>query len=640
MLAAVAAALFSCNKVEEMIQEEPKQEEPQNEAKGIPVTLKGTLDQTKTEIDGETLYWGKGDEIQVLEVNEAVADILESNDLVSERKATASFQGTVTNPGDHFAVYYSGDEFSWDGTDMLMAIPAQQTIPAAGGTFDPKADILISNVFNVSEANQVLNPSFSRLTSYIKVIPKGTLGYTIDKVTISSSQTIAGKLSLVHEDNVLNFTEESNTIEVTDGTYTLTSDGSKFTYIGIAPVTLAAGATLTVEIEAEGHHWVATKTLDADLVFKSGHVRPINLNLTEANEAHLVLEKVWGHYGVAGVAGWPAYVTGVEDLDGPSFLRNACFDDDYVYIPKTSSESTDGNNFNEASIFKFSVADGSYAGKVQRTTDPDYMAGTWASTFPVSCARVMKNTDPTVNNGKDVLVCANLSDGAQRIRLYAWENGTNAQPKLLTNITGMSERRWGDRISVTGTYQSGRVWYRNFYSVGTTAWFDITNGAISTDYIVGLGAIATDSDNCASEYKSFGSYGLISTNIGAGTHLIKGTTKMESYVGYKRCFGWDAFEYKGKKYLAYLDMSGGTNLPIVTVLEGATDTYENLKATLDAKNVVVRASIAQSDPDDFSTTGVYAANNQGDCQVRFINGEPYILGVTRGGIALFKLVLK
>ena len=366
--------------------------------------------------------------------------------------------------------------------------------------------------------------------------------------------------------------------------------------------------------------------------------------MTLSYETRPALKKVWGHYGQAGVAGWPGLMEGITDLDGN--IRNATFDDDFVYIPKTKGVDADGDgNFDEVKIFKFNVSDGSYAGLVQRTTDPDYMAGTWASTFPVSCARVMKNTDPALNDGKDILVCTNLSDG-QNVRLYAWENGVNQQPRLLTNISGLP-RRFGDRISVEGTYQKGRVWYRSFAG-GMTAYINLVpgytagfNGSHAWNWVEGLGATATDDgDNMITEYTSFnnGAFGIVSSNSGKGIYLVNGTATVNTYPGYKRCFGWHGFELDGTSYIAYLDMSTGTDKPAIAILEGKYDTVDNLQATLDAKNVVLKAAFATEDVEDFTTGTAYATNNVGECEVRIIDGVPYILGATRGSIALFKML--
>lgn len=407
--------------------------------------------------------------------------------------------------------------------------------------------------------------------------------------------------------------------------------------------TLAVGTVLNASDAGGGNIFVEGAAGDKFDVYVNASLKKIIvLKSGETFEYPIVsLQKEWINAGQAGVGGWSAFITGAEDLDGNSggYVRNATFDDDYVYIPKNSGASADGSNFDEASILKFKVSDGTYAGKVQRTTTPDYMAGTWASTFPVSSVRVMKNTDSSVNGGKDVLVAVNLCDGSgQRVRVYAWPNGIDAEPVLLANFAGMNERRWGDKITVEGTYQEGRIWYRNFYSVGTTAWLAVKDGAIPDAYFYALGAISANTDNAFTEFKSFnkGAFGLISNNLSAGTYLVQGSTVKETYTQYKRAWGWSEFNYKGQDYLAYLDLADGTNMPRITVLKGSCDTYANLKATLDDHIVAARVAFAIDDPSDFTSTTAWAYNGIGDCSVRIIGGEPYILGMTRGSMGLFK----
>lgn len=410
------------------------------------------------------------------------------------------------------------------------------------------------------------------------------------------------------------------------------------TWLRIDPATRSSiekTVTFLVDANPEAQPRSATvRVLRAD---NGAPVQTITIAQKE-KEMTLSLEKAWAHRGVAGVAGWPAYVEGCNDLD--TFIRNATFDDEFVYVPKTAGLNADGDdNFDEVKIFKFKVSDGSYAGLVQRTTNPDYMAGTWASTFPVSCARVMKNTNPEINGGKDILVACNLSDG-QNVRVYAWENGIDVQPKLIANFS--NGRRMGDRISVSGTYQSGRIWFRQALSNSMMAWLTVTNGTTPSWGFDALGEAPYGDAESMGEFTPFGNgnFGLVATNSGVGLHLVEGKNEIKLYPDLKRCFGWSPFEFNGKKYLAFLHMAGGTNLPILTVLEGASSTKDELQATLDAYKVAVRVNLCSDTPDDFETTLPYATNNQGDCSVRIIDGVPYILGATRGAMGVYKMVLK
>ena len=380
---------------------------------------------------------------------------------------------------------------------------------------------------------------------------------------------------------------------------------------------------------------------------------------TVVTEKVLTLEKVFGIHGVAGVAGWPAYVTSgslADVLDDNTQARNATFDSEFVYVAQ--SESIAANGDETPLIHKFKISDGTYAGAVQKCIDPAYMAGSYCGIHPVSVVRFMENSNADINGGKPVLIAINLGDGGTH-RVYAWVNGTNNEPRLLANFS--NGRRLGDKVSVEGNYQDGKLWFRSndgdgmvcavIFQEGWGAKYPNNDeksfkGADVWNWVEARGKMPVDDVNNISEYYPFGktTYGLIATNSGVGLHLMDGTTEKKLYPEFKRCFGWHGFEFNGKSYIAFTNVGtkdgAATNKPIVTVIEGAYDTVDNLQATLDAFKVVARASIASADPNDFDATTTYLNNNTTECQVRIIDGVPYILGMTRGGIALFKLVLK
>ena len=644
--AAIAALAFvSCNKEIE-VSVAPVED-------GIKVAVVADMPMTKTALGEATasniaIDWVNG--VDKVGFFNHTADVnVQSSAVVVDGSGKATFTATVPSAGTYYA-YYPYQNFTGDNAPSAegVIVEISNNQRPSPTSFDPKADILVSTGFAATgETDTPASIQFKRVGAFMRIqFVDGTTGSKLSGehaniVAIQIDTDGAPRLSAkyrLHGENGATYQSgwKKITASYDEGVFVLTGDG-KYAFFGVKPQTFANAQRFFVTAETDHYSISKTITLPSEIVVNPGDMLPIKITLTDGDVIKNKLAKVWGNYGVAGVAGWPAYVAGAEGLDGA--LRNACFDDDYVYIPKTSGASTDGENFDEASVYMFNVSDGAYAGKVQRTTSPDYMAGTWASTHPVSCARMMKNTNPSVNGGKDILIVANLCDGTQQVRIYAWENGIASQPKLLSNFQGMANRRWGDRIWTEGTYQSGKIWFRNFYAVGTTAWLNVTNGVLSAEFLA-KGAISVDEANNISDYKNFdpvsSNYGIVSTASGNGIHLISGTSVSKTYAGYKRCYGWEAFTYNAKNYLAYLDMSGGTNLPIVVVLEGDSDSLSNLEATLDAKNIVARAALATSNQNDFTTTGVYATSSVGDCIVRFIGGVPYILGMTRGGIALFR----
>ena len=640
--AAAAMAFTSCNKINE-------EDAPLTSEGSIQVSITtGEID-TKTSYDPASgnIYWLSGDILGVVDDGlNGNYDFRQSS--YDGTKTTTEFTGNVDETGAHYA-YYPYSSTMTLGSGPHVSLSNWQVMPESG-SFDAKADILVSESFDIAAAgpNNVSALRFRRIGAFIDVRfqagPSLTVDLTseaINSVTITAESDLVGDCVLNPTTGALSsFTNGSNTVYV--GRAATEDIYDSHSFAGVYPQILAEGSKLIFDVETNSHKIHKEVTVPAGgITLRAGHIQPLKLN---TNDTDIVptLSKVWGIYGEAGVCGWPGKVDGIEDLDGN--IRNATFDDDFVYIPKTKGVSEDGN-FTEYKIFKFNVSDGSYAGLVTPATDPAYMAGTWASTFPVSCARVMKNTEPTVNGGKDILVCTNLCDG-QNVRLYAWENGVDQQPRLLTNFT--SPRRFGDRISVEGTYQNGRVWYRSF-AAGITAFVNLVpgytggfNGSHAWNWVEGIGATATeDGDNMITEYTSFnnGAFGIVSSNSGNGIYLLTGTTTTKNYTDYKRCWGWHAFAFNGVNYIAYLDLSTGTDKPIITIIRGASSTVGELKATLDAKQIVARAAFATDDVKDFSTGTAYATNNVGECEFRVIGGEPYILGATRGSIALFKLEL-
>ena len=79
-------------------------------------------------------------------------------------------------------------------------------------------------------------------------------------------------------------------------------------------------------------------------------------------------------------------------------------------------------------------------------------------------------------------------------------------------------------------------------------------------------------------------------------------------------------------------------MTVIRVLEGASNTAAALQATLDAHVVAFEAAFATADMSDMETGTTPATEGVGDCQVRFIDGVPYVLGVTSGSMALFRIV--
>ena len=649
MLAAVAAAaLVSCAK-------EMDKPEAEQKGEGIQITVVTALQETKTYmVDDNTAGWSAGDKVDF--VQSAAGEKVQSEAaVISEGKAT--FTATVANTGSFYAYYPTSSRALVNNHGEVKVLENQY--PSAADTFDPAADVLVSDYFDVTTAGSTsTDPTelrFKRLGAFIKLnFVDGTTGSKLasehaSSVAIQSDGT--GKIQLVGKmeispEGIESFTRYNYkvTANYDDGVFDIDDN---YAFFGVLPNTLVNGSKLIFTAETEKYLIFKTVTLTKDITYDSGDVLPITVNIGDANiEQKLKLNKLVGIYGKAGVAGWPAYVPGgsmADVLDDNIQLRNATFDKDYIYVAQ--SESWVANGDVQPYIFKFNVSDGKSAGHVTPAYDPAYMGGSYCGIHPVSCVRFMDNDKPSVNGGKPVLVAVNLAEGGTH-RIYAWENGIDNQPRLVANFS--NDRRLGDKVSVEGNYWTGKLWFRSFDEDAMVCYVNFVDGYTGGqggshlwNWVEARGKMPVSDHSNISEYYTFGTgnYGLIATNSAVGLHLMDGTTEVKLYEKYARSFGWHAFTFNGKNYLAFLDASDGLNKPRITVLKGDTDSAAHLQETIDNQIIVARVSIASSDPYDFSASTTYAHQNLGDCQVRVLDDGVYILGMIRGGVALFKVAL-
>ena len=187
MLAAAAAAAFSsCS----------KEVAPVEGSEGISFTVVADANATKTVLDGLTPKWVDGDAIG-LSKGSVNVKFEETSIPDGGTASTASFSGTVTDPGEYFAYYpYSTLGYNLLAGGPKIEIPAVQN-PTLN-SFDGAADILGTARFNVAEdTDEVTGLSFNRLTSVVKLVfkdPSSLLGgEKIQQASIeSNSNPFAG----------------------------------------------------------------------------------------------------------------------------------------------------------------------------------------------------------------------------------------------------------------------------------------------------------------------------------------------------------------------------------------------------------------------------------------------------------------
>lgn len=298
------------------------------------------------------------------------------------------------------------------------------------------------------------------------------------------------------------------------------------------------------------------------------------------------------------------------------------------------------NSTSAPAIYKYNIVDGTYAGTLDVT-------GMSTGTHPVSVLKMIKNTDSSVNGGKDILVACNLTTDGAPLQIWSWENGTDTAPVKKYSLD--AARRFGDKMSFSGTWQSGKFWFRSNQSGDAlVANIPINNGAVQTwidAYRMTLADYQCMSDVFwyPAENGTVADYCLIGTNSSTALYLMSGTsaagagTVNAQYDNLKNTLGVNFFEYNGTKYIAWVSMAEGGQYPRLQVVEGDGSSLATLKAALDTypENVVFEAPLQHES--DFTAAGSNTGVNA-DCSVRVVNGEVYIAAMGwKNGLSVFKL---
>ena len=319
--------------------------------------------------------------------------------------------------------------------------------------------------------------------------------------------------------------------------------------------------------------------------------------------------------------------------------RNMTMDREYVYV----AQAAGGNG----AVKAISIADPSQTKDVKvKTYTPE---GLDNGTHAVTCVRMLPNTDPAVNGGKDVLVGSNLTlgDGTEKLTVYVWSNGIDADPNYFVIDSGV--RRLGDKFTVKGTYQSGELYFFDFNDGNTVIRVNMKDGVAGLwgtpelAYATGRFAMpvagASNIGECtihpdtAFDGDGNPTAALLTTNAVNGFFTQNaGNAYVASAWGtdpkLTQTFGYNFFEHGGKDCIAYVKVAGdraSASLNIIEDVNGAAD----FKGTLEAQKVLFTAPV--------NGTG-NAGHGLGDCATVVIDGTRYIAVMAQNiGISLYKL---
>lgn len=636
MLAAAAAAAFvSCNKEEDVINEEVNGE-------GIALTI-STGEATKTAYDGTNIGWLYTDVIGVANSSEK-KEFTQTGASYTGMKSTTQFSGTVPSVGTYYAYYpYSESMLSVSG--VTVKLPSEQVqyyVDSSFDSFSPDADILVSQPIDVTSTSTTVSTKFKRLGAFLK-ISFNTSGLSSSLKTALDAQSIYG-LTVTSDTDLAG----SVAIDLANGELAGLSNGEKtiklgyqassivpssISYVGIYPQTIPAGTELTITADTPKYSITRTITLTSALTIGSGKILPVTVALEDADVEHKVeLQRQWGWYSDASTL-WTPNVTAISITHPETYgmARGLAMDDEYIYLPKSSAY---------AAIAAVKITDPTT--QVKGSVSGVDVGGTFKSSF----VRMMKNTDPSVNGGKDVLLLSNLTAAdAANVVIYAYTSGIENAPVILAQFAWDSAnnvadwRRYGDRFYVTGTWQDGKI-YLPSYNANKIVALKVANGARTAveQYAAG-DANSPDGIKDLTVYpgddKLFLTNGSIANLVSAtGGKSAQGwdeyalSASSSNGVG---TWGYNFFSFNGKNYIAYARTSGNKAWIEVIVDKG------DLITSLAAQEGLMKSPIhSDSDLDATHATGGVA-----DCCVRIIGGEPYIVALTRdGGLVVDKMVLK
>ena len=130
------------------------------------------------------------------------------------------------------------------------------------------------------------------------------------------------------------------------------------------------------------------------------------------------ITREWGKYASASGA-WSSYITGFT----AGADRNVTLDGEYIYIAETNTTKN---------LWAISLSSPETYKKLPVGTVLD------EGTFYVSCPRIIKNTDASINGGKDLLVVSNMHTGGDP-KLYVYDKGIGEDPSVINMTTWASQ---------------------------------------------------------------------------------------------------------------------------------------------------------------------------------------------------------
>lgn len=576
--------------------------------------------ETKTILaEGNKINWSVGDNISVFDAEGTAIEFTGQHTIVS---TTAQFYADSYNRGEietAYAIYPDKSSATFDGTTIKeLRIAGTQT--AVAGSFDPEFAVA------VGKETALGSLTFNNVHSLIKFTIGGDTAPGEVVFTNGGMRCIAGRFDYNTTDGTITPWNDGKSITLQPKTGEAFEIGETY-YIAFIPggnlanMTLAFDGTVVKTVTGTkyadaSNNYLVNKIINLGTVaFPAAEpepVVPLEATLIKAFQSH----------------GTTSYMTawgGTADKD-----RNIAIDGNYLYIPETQ-----GN----AVMWQISLTDGA------ATQMPVSNVVTSNVTFALSCPRFLKNTDPSVNEGNDVLVVSSMGMNGQETYLYFYKNGLNADPhKVALHNGGNINKRLGDKMSIYGTMQDWAAYYKEQVSSAIINWGGTAN-VLNVDNIWPVGRTYMDPTSDTDlggiyfySKETAGVKGLITTVANGKYGILDNMVTHEGKPVYvaqswgtdpnlQGCHGFNFFNHNEKDYIAY------TSFPEkkLYIIEGAANA-DGVKAALEAKRVVFEAKIAADD----NSCG--SGHSAADCSVYQKDGNTYVAGhIQNVGVVVYKL---
>ncbi len=355
-----------------------------------------------------------------------------------------------------------------------------------------------------------------------------------------------------------------------------------------------------------------TFTLKCAEVSKTENIKVVTTGISS-------VERVWGHYVKPSSIKDDWFGTKVA---ASGWERNISMDDRYVYMAKAASGDAKG-------MYAISLD-----GNTVKTMSTNGLKA--AGVHQTSAVRVMNN------GASSVTLLSNMVNAANsHLYLYAYDN-VDADPRIVLDYTLTETARLGDKFTVEGDWQKGKIWFYN-YNGGNPCVayaFTVSAGVINpvpekVELVSGLGNIGGLYKYSDTEYiwagaaKPAQTLKFVAGRFEAGYALSDGAKF--SYPMH----GVGFFTFNDQKYMSYVRLLNSFQNGALRIMELGSDT---LAGSLENADPTKDLQYELADPTETGIAAVKNGNGCGAAEVRVVNGETYIAACVMGsGVSLFKI---